>query len=343
MQLTVEQLRSIALGAVRIVKEGGCPRFFRFTQAEEALYIARDAERGSISYDHSLCTAGVKLLFKTNSKTLGLSAEVARRITRSFFAFDVCVNGNYIGSLSNFSAESMPAGYSLAEIPLPLGRHKKEFMLGEGEKTVAIYFPWSVEVLDFALTIEDGAKWTPVKPAKKLLVYGDSITQGHDAMYPKNRYPARLAEALGAEEINKAIGAEVFFPALAACAADFVPDVITVAYGTNDWFTTDAASFLAAARGFFEMLVKNYPEAKIFAISPIYRKDMNESKTFGAVSTVIDRLREATAALPAVTVIDGMNLVPAKHTLYADLRLHPSDAGFDHFSENLIAEIKKHL
>ena len=341
MKFTTEQLRAISLGAVRIVEESGRPRFFRFTPAEDVLYIARDVEREIKSHDRALCPAGVKLLFKTNSKTLGLSAEVERRFTRSFFAFDVCVNGDYIGSLSNFDGQAMPAGYSAAEMPFPLGRHQKEFMLGEGEKTVAIHFPWSVEVVDFALTLEDGAKWTPVKPEKKLLVYGDSITQGFDAMYPRNRYTARLANALGAEEINKAIGAETFFPPLAECRADFVPDFIVVAYGTNDWFTTDAASFLSAARAFFEALVRNYPEAKIFALSPIYRKDMNVNKPFGAFSTVIDRLREATDGLPTVTVIDGMNLVPAKHTLFADLRLHPSDAGFDHFSENLIAEIKK--
>ena len=70
---------------------------------------------------------------------------------------------------------------------------------------------------------------------------------------------------------------------------------------------------------------------------------MTASKTFGPFSSVAERLREATAAFSTVTVIDGLTLVPHKHTLYADLRLHPSDAGFDHYAENLIAEIKKHV
>ena len=46
---------------------------------------------------------------------------------------------------------------------------------------------------------------------------------------------ARLADALGAEEVNKAIGGECFFPELAATKEDFQPEYITVAYGTNDW------------------------------------------------------------------------------------------------------------
>ena len=343
MKLTTEQLRSITLGAVRIVEESGRPHFFRFTPAEDALYIARDASLHSNFHDRALCSAGVKLLFKTKSKTLGIAAEVAKRSSRSFFAFDVCADGRYLGSLANFNEKAMPAGYTSAEMPFPLGRFEKEFALGDGEKTVAVYFPWSVEILDFVLTLDDGASVTPVKPSKKMLVYGDSITQGYDALLPSHRYGARLAEALDAEEVNKAIGGEVFFPTLAEQVAEFTPDIITVAYGTNDWSTTNGASFLAAARAFFAALVKNYPSAKIFAITPIYRKDMTASKPFGAFSTVADRLREATDGLSTVTVVDGFNFVPHKHTLYADLRLHPSDAGFDHYAENLIAEIKKHL
>ena len=343
MKLTAQQLRSVALGASRIVEEGGRPRFFRFTPTEDALYIARDAGRGSFFHDRSLCSAGIKLLFKTDSKTLGLAVEVAKRSSRTFFAFDVCVDGNYLGSLANFNEKAIPAGYTSAEMPFPLGRFEKAFALGDGEKTVAVYFPWSVEVLDFVLTLEDGASVTPVKPSRKMLVYGDSITQGYDALFPSHRYGARLAEALDAEEVNKAIGGEVFFPALAECRADFAPDIITVAYGTNDWSTTDGASFLSAARAFFDALVKNYPDAKIFAITPIYRKDMGASKPFGLFSAVADRLREATAAFPSITVIDGLTLVPQSHTLYADLRLHPSDAGFDHYAENLIAQIRKYV
>ncbi len=343
MKLTTDQIRSVTLGAARIVEERGRPRFFRFTPSEDALYIARDASLGRTFHDRVLCSAGVKLLFKTNSATLGLACEVAKRSSRAFFAFDVVVNGRYLGSLANFTEQVMPAGYTSAEMPFPLGRFEKEFELGTGEKTVAVYFPWSVEVTDFAITLQDGARLVPVKPAKKMLVYGDSITQGYDALLPSHRYAARLAEALDAEELNKAIGGEIFFPALAEQRTDFIPDIITVAYGTNDWSTTDGASFIASARAFFGALVKNYPEAKIFAITPIYRKDMTASKPFGAFSTVAERLREVTAPFESIQVIDGLTLVPHNHTLFADLRLHPADAGFDHYAENLIAEIKKHL
>jgi len=343
MKLGLRQLRSVTLGAARINKIGEQMRFNRFTADEEALYIERDLSRGSAFHERSLCTAGIKLWFKTNSPTMKLEAETELRSSRRFFAFDVFVNGRYTDSLSNFIESAVPAGYTAAQMPFELGRFEKEFELGKGEKTVAVYFPALVGVKDFSLTLKDGATLAPVRPSKRLLVYGDSITQGYDALHPSRRYAARLADALDAEEINKAIGGEVFFPGLAEAKSEFSPDYITVAYGTNDWFTTDGATFIASARAFFAALCEQHPKANIFAITPIYRKDMNLSKPFGAFLQAAEWLKEIAADFPGVTVIDGMKLVPHDHTLYADLRLHPSDAGYDHYAKNLIRAVKAAL
>lgn len=68
---------------------------------------------------------------------------------------------------------------------------------------------------------------------------------------------ARLADALGAEEVNKAIGGECFFPELAATKEDFQPEYITVAYGTNDWSRKLAEEFQTNCRAFcFKNLYK---------------------------------------------------------------------------------------
>ena len=96
---------------------------------------------------------------------------------------------------------------------LPLGEFSRNFALGGGRKSVCIYLPWSVIVEIEELSIDDTAYITPIKPSKKLIAFGDSITHGYDALRPSNRYVAKLAEALDAEEINKGIGGEIFFPA----------------------------------------------------------------------------------------------------------------------------------
>lgn len=334
MKLTTEQIRGITLGASRITEENGRLQFCRFSCAEDAFYM----KRSESYHDRALCSVGVKLLFKTNSETLGLMVETEKRSSRTYFSFDVTVNGAYIGNLANFSEDALAVDYTVTEYPL--GRFEKEFSLGAGEKNVEVYFPALVRVTDFSLELSDGASLIPVKPVKRLLVYGDSITQGYDARYSSRRYGARLAEALDAEEINKAIGGEVFCAGLAELSDEKNIDYITVAYGTNDWSSTDGKSFLSEARAFYGALSARYPNAKIFAITPIFRGDMGADKPFGKFECVKERLSEAIAGLPNAVLIDGIDLVPHDTALFADLRLHPRDEGFDFYAENLIRKIK---
>ena len=67
-----------------------------------------------------------------------------------------------------------------------------------------------------------------------MLVYGDSITHGYDALAPSKAYSVSVPFTLSANAINKAIGGEIFFPTLARIKSNINPDYITVAYGTND-------------------------------------------------------------------------------------------------------------
>ena len=85
-------------------------------------------------------------------------------------------------------------------VDLSVGRQPKEFDLGEGEKEVLLYCPWSAQVIFSEVTVSDGAFVEPVKPEKKMLVFGDSITQGYDAAYACNSYISRLARTTAMSE-----------------------------------------------------------------------------------------------------------------------------------------------
>jgi len=61
----------------------------------------------------------------------------------------------------------------------------------------------------------------------------------------------------------------------------------------------------------------------------------------GDFFTIAKTIRELTADLERVTVIDGFGFVPQDPALFADLRLHPNDAGFEHYAANLIEQVKK--
>ena len=173
-------------------KEDGI-QFHRFTEAQERVYDSSEF------HPKQYATAGVRLHFKTDSKTLYMKVLTSMGSSRKFFVHDILVDGKYIGSLKNETEDIF-------------GEFEETFELGEGTKDVCIHFPWSVCSILKELCLDNGSFVEPVKKDKKVIIFGDSITQGYDAVNPINRYAANLADALGAEEINKAIGGEVFCP-----------------------------------------------------------------------------------------------------------------------------------
>ena len=344
MKLSTKQIKEITLGAVRFEETEKGLAFHRFTKEQSDWY----ARVNPNFYIKSLSPAGVKLSFKTDSERLFLKLETVEGVSRWYFSADVYVDGKIAGYLDNMGEEALPRKFAFLDqederFSQNPGIYFKEFSLGKGEKTVCVHLPWSTQAFLSEMEVDDGAFVEAVKPGKKALVFGDSITHGYDALRPSNRYPAKLCEALVAEEINKAIGGERFKPELAAMKDAFVPDFITVAYGTNDWSCNEPETFREDCKAFYKNLRENYPGVKIFAITPIWRKDKDVETQCGPFKTAEKFIREAAESLENVMVIDGMELVPHDENLYGDLRLHPNDEGFAHYAKNLYEKIKKEI
>ena len=334
MELTLSQIKACTSGAVRIQQESDGIHFYRFTQEQEDLYKIRKED----FYNKTFYTSGIQLRFRTNSHTLALKADVSYIASRSYFSFEIFKDNRRIGTIQNFDVASGQESY--IGVLLPMGAYETHVDLGEGEKEIRILLPWSMKVALQSLTLEDGASFQPVKYEKKLLSFGDSITQGYDALYPSNKYITRLAEFFQMEEHNKAIGGEIFCPALAATKEDFTPDLITVAYGTNDWRCVTQAQFRENCDGFFRNLCQNYPDTKILAIAPIWRKDTDQDVDFDNFTDVEAEIRQVVSKYSQVTLISGYDFVPKDSQYFADLRLHPNDRGFDFYYENLIKAIQ---
>ena len=337
MKLNFSQIKEITTGAVQVKEENGMISLKRFTEEQEALYKLTNQD----FYNKTFSTSGIKFSFKTDSESLFLKLKTIRSSSRKYFSVDILVDGKPIGYIDNFSNVELAEDYT--KMDFQLGDFSKKFQLGEGEKTVCVHLPWSVRTLIEEISIDDNAFIEGIKPKNKLLAFGDSITNGYDALRPSNRYVAKIANMLDAEEFNKAIGGERFFPELAKLQDSFKPDYITVAYGTNDWNGIDQETFKNKCEDFYKNISKNYPQTKIFAITPIWRKDMNEYRIFGNFDEVEKIIRNAVKDIENITVISGMDFVPKEEKFFADLMLHPNDDGFEYYAENLYKKIKAEI
>lgn len=324
MKLTLKDIRKITQGAVRVEETENRVKFYRFTEAESAAYSDKAL----------LTTAGVQLEFKTDASELKLSIfAIPTLASRSFFSIDIFIDDKYFDCLKNINDNEIKGDY--ASFEYRLGSFDKEFSFGKGEKTVRIVLPHSVVVEIEELDLVGATFFDAVKPDKTVIAYGDSITQGYDAVHPSGTYAVQLARSLGAQLFNKGISGAPFVADLPKASEHKNPDYVTVAYGINDWSRVEQAEFTENCSNFMKNIEEKYPKSKKFVITPIWCADFEDEKLLGKFSDIERLIREVCKNHPGIKVISGVNLVPHKVEMFGDLRLHPSDKGFSSYFENL--------
>ena len=324
MKLGLQDIRAITHGAltVRETAEGEI-EFLRFTDAQIAYYERTNKD----FYRKAFASAGVRLDFYTDSKTVAFTYAERYASSRRFYFFDVFVDGVMV---KHFGHRDVMEVKGRIEIALDGAEHR-----------VQIYFPNLAQAKLVALELDDAT--TVIKPvarSKKLLCYGDSITQGYDAEYASQSYANLLADKLDAEMVDQAIGGERFCPGLLEGELKYDPDIITVAYGTNDWSGREKQSTVEAAHAFFAELRRRYPAAKIYAITPIWRADDHRITKIGTFEQGRQIVRDAAKA-SGIPVIEGDGMIPHLPDVCSDLYLHPNDFGFKFYANALLAAIEK--
>ena len=336
MKLDLNTLQKITNGVTYVDQNDGIFGFHRFTGEQEAYYetVNRDF------YNKTFSCASIFLDFYTDADALVIKGDAVAKSSRKYFSFDIFVNGEIKGYIDNMKDGNLSLPYSLN--PFPLGAFEGSVELGKGEKRVRVYFPWSVDPRISEITLENATFVREIpKKSQKMLVYGDSITHGYDALRPSNHHITRLAEYLGLEAVNKGIGAEIFRPGLAAVKEDYEPALVYIAYGTNDWNGQTREYFNECCRGFIEALRDNYKTSPIVMISPIWRGDHTAERKFGSFFDVKADMESIAMDFEGVFVIDGFDVVPHDPNLFGDLRLHPADNGFAYYYENLKDKLLK--
>ena len=276
----------------------------------------------------SRCNAGIALEMRTDAQALEMDFSVQAEAPRPYGYIEVFVDG------APFAAEG-----SDAEMPL---QASLRLALPGGVKAIEILLPalHEMAISHFALRGETCIE--PIAHRFRYLAFGDSISQGYDAIFSSRAYPMRIAREIDALLLNQAVGGDVFRAEFPEALPGFVPDIITVAYGTNDWNGRDRADFEASAAGFFQNLHSAYPDAPVLAITPIWRADGGEMRKLGPFGAVGESIRRECAKY-GYTVVDGLSLVPHDPKYFRDEYLHPNMEGFDWYFANLTGAVRQTL
>ncbi|MBR4370407.1 MAG: SGNH/GDSL hydrolase family protein [Victivallales bacterium] len=323
MKLDLDHLAQYIQGAEAIVRKDDCIVPHRFTAAEMHAFDG-NADFRRKSYAASC----VRLAFSTDATGFSMAYHVVKGSSRTFYYFDVYVNGVMVQHSGHESYVECPD-------------NELHVTLDGKPNTVVVYFPCLSEIDIKSFDLEGGHVIAPAIRLRTLFCYGDSITQGYDARYPSLAYANQLADAIGAVVFNKAIGGDVFNPALVTATGPHKPDIITVAYGTNDWSHKNTKeTFFAQMNGFYANLHNLYPDVPVFAILPIWRRDHDRVTDIGTFDELRGYLTEVVKPYANFRLLDGYQYVPHLEEAFSDKYLHPNDFGFEFYAKNLIAEIK---
>ena len=200
------------------------------------------------------CNAGIALEMDTDAAALEMDYRLQKEAPRPYGYVEVFVDG------APFAAEGSDTQMAL-EGSLRLA-------LPSGPKRLQIVLPALHEMAISHLALQGETRVAPVAHRFRYLAFGDSISQGYDAIFSSQAYPTRIARAIDALLVNQAIGGDVFRANYPQALPGFAPDLITVAYGTNDWSSRTREDFEEAMAGFFQNLHSAYPE--IFGSELLY-------------------------------------------------------------------------
>jgi lysophospholipase L1-like esterase len=317
--LEQEDFNAFFSGCLRTVQSDSGLLLHRHT-AKQIAYYEETNESWAI---RSRCPAGIKLNLHSHTRTLDLRLRILPG-ARTYAGFDVEVDGRTTAAIQIDTSDGIQS-LCLVDSATP------------SQRQISITFPQSAIVELHAIEVEEDSQTTAVAaPQKKYLALGDSITQGMDARGPASAYAVQLARVLDVELLNQGVGGHIFDLDALDDELPYHPDIITIAYGTNDWSRdTTCEEISSRVERYLTRLKKTVGQsAHIYLLTPLWRATGDEVRKGGTLAQFSATIGETAATFTDVTVVDGSTLVPHLPGLFAD-GIHPTDEGFLHYTLNL--------
>lgn len=305
---------------------------FRYTHAQCHFYD--EISYGLIMGEKSRMSAGITLEFDTDAEQFTLCWQIAGGYPTT------SVNR---GSSLDVYIDGVLRGQKLIDCEWHTPQ-EDTFALGKGHKRVVVFLPHTYIFSLADIVLPAGATFAPVpQRTRKALILGDSITQGIGACYASTGYAMQLSRMLNAECLNQSIAAVRFEPECLE-KTDFMPDLITIALGTNDWsHRADKAEYDDYASRFLARIHEFYPGVPTAVISPVKRcrdeADLPEGRPhMYRESELYSALSALSAPYPQMHCINGWLLVPHVTSFFQD-GLHPNDLGMTFYAHTLYQQL----
>ena len=321
MKLRGKTLIKLTKGAVYYTEERGYYTPFTYSR-EQIEYMADPA------YDwgwrmRARFTGGIRLEFKTDSTKISFDYLASHSHERAN-TIDLYVNGvltsvYYIGEKLKGSVE---------------------FILNEGKKHVCIYLPNECELAIKNFTLNGGYAALKDK-GQRLLILGDSITQGAGPDITSAAYVHGLQRRTGYNILAQGIGGYRFEPCDLMKTQGFEPDKIMVFLGTNyyeaECLTRCNFDYEKSTYEYFEKLCQLYPNTPILCLTPLWRtRDLDMERFMWCINTI----KSACACHKNIRVLDGFEVMPNVVACLSD-GVHPSTYGSELLAENLAKFMKE--
>lgn len=165
---------------------------------------------------------------------------------------------------------------------------------------------------------------------------------GIRARSPMAAYPTQLGRLMAMEVLNQGVGGHIFETSWLDTELSFRPELITIAYGTNDWSRgLDRNRIRSNVQAFMIRLREVFPanESSIVVLSPIWRSDFNTVRQGGNLREFSRVIMETAAEFGDTYAVDGTRLLP-NQDWYVEDGVHPNDVGFLYYATRLYQEIR---
>ena len=315
MKLSNKTLSKLIKGACYFEIKDGYLSSYRFSKAQIENLLQNAYDKCWLTY--ALMSGPQRIEFKTSSTEI---------------SFDYKASKSHANNTIDLYIDNVL--YRVYHINDTL-KGKVAFFLPQGQKLVSIYMPCESTVQIKNFTINGGYK-SVKKSEKRVLIIGDSITQGAGPEVASLAYADALARELGYDILAQGIGGYRYEPNDIMKIDGFEPDKIIVALGTN-WYDDSSYDYELNVSEFYKKLTSVFPNIPILAITPIWRGDIDNWDRF---IWCINKIKDTCAKYECIRLVDGFTLVPNVEECFSD-KAHPNCFGSLMYSSNLIKAIKK--